>query len=470
MSFRSGTLSYARFRVFGDGPSAVDETLLDTLARHVVKHPKVGAPQELVAGWCGGRHVLDDEFPYDETGFGTALLAGMRVDVNRVPAELRRAYRAMAEQERAAGTETGFLGSAERKAAKEEAERRSAEELAAGRHRRSKLVPLVWSLPRGLLLAPASGERATSLLRDLLLRSLSMRLQPRSAGSIAWDLLSERGLAGDLDDALPSAFTAAPVERARRDGANDGAGRGAPPSRGRRGDSSGGERPDVPWVAAGPEPKDFLGNEFMLWLWWLTEVEEGLVETAAFGTVAITIDRMLEMDCAWGVTGRQSLRGDAPTRLPEAAKALQHGKWPRRCGLIVAAGGRTFTLSLQGDRFAVSGATLPEIDDARSVREIIEQRVERLFELDDLLVALFDAFLRTRIGSAWPTVRGAMSEWILRRAAGPTEAPPESTRAIREPRTPSSSVERRPIAAPVQVARTPAPPTRRPRASPPPER
>jgi hypothetical protein len=143
---------------------------------------------------------------------------------------------------------------------------------------------------------------------------------------------------------------------------------------------------------------------------------------------------MLEMDCAWGVTGRQSLRGDAPTRLPEAAKALQHGKWPRRCGLIVAAGGRTFTLSLQGDRFAVSGATLPEIDDARSVREIIEQRVERLFELDDLLVALFDAFLRTRIGSAWPTVRGAMSEWILRRAAGPTEAPPESTRAIRDPR------------------------------------
>lgn len=408
MSFRSGSVSYARFRVFGDGPSAVDESFLESLAKHVLKPTTVGSPPELAAGWCGGRHVLDNEFPYDATSFGTALLAGMRVDVNRVPAELRRAYRAMAEQERAAGTETGFLSTAEKRAAKEEAEKRSVEELAAGKHRRSKLLPLVWSLQRGLLLAPAGGERAATLLRDLLLKSHSMRLQQRSAGSIAWDILSERGLANDLDDALPTPFTDAPVQREARRSDED---EPAP----RRADASG--RPDVPWAAAGPEPKDFLGNEFLLWLWWMTEVEEGLVETAS-GTIAVAIDRVLDMDCAWGVTGRQLLRDATPTRLPEAAKALQHGKWPRRLGLVLAAGGKTFTLALQGDRFAVSGAKLPDIDEARSVREILEQRVERTFELDDLLLALYETFLRTRIGPKWATVKAQMSEWILRRVGG----------------------------------------------------
>ena len=26
--------------------------------------------------------------------------------------------------------------------------------------------------------------------------------------------------------------------------------------------------PDYPWVVKGSEPRDFLGNEFLLWLWW----------------------------------------------------------------------------------------------------------------------------------------------------------------------------------------------------------
>jgi len=398
MAFRSGTVSWSRFRVFGDAPAGVDESLLASLRQHVVKPPPIGQPPEFLAGWCGGQHVLDDALSHDSCGFGSSLLAGMRVDVHRMPPELRRAYVALAEAERAAGTETGFLSRAEKRAAREEAERRCAEELAQGRHVRRVLLPLLWDLPGGRVLAQSGSERSRTLLRDLFMNSLGMRMQARSAGSVAWDLLADRGLATDLDDAKPSVYTPPPAER-----------------------SLDGERrltsqPEVPWAMAGPEPKDFLGNEFLLWLWFSTEVEEGLVQTAT-GTVAVVIDRLLEFDCAWGVTGRTALRGSAPTRLPEAAKALQHGKWPRKCGLLVAGrDGRQWQLALQADRFAVSSATLPDVDEARSVREIHEQRIERVLELDGLLTDLFAAFLGIRIGDRWPSTRERMSEWISRRA------------------------------------------------------
>src|SRR5690606_31259586 len=184
--------------------------------------------------------------------FESSLLVGVRIDVNRVPTEVRRAYRALAESERAAGTETGFLSRGEKRLAREEADRRCGEELAAGLHRRSRLLPVMWNVESGRLLAPASGDRVVTALRELIEHSYGLRLQARSAGSLAWDLLADRGLANDLDDAMPSPFTAAPVSR--------GAARASHEGDEQRGDRwiPRGEGPEVPWATAGGEPKDFL--------------------------------------------------------------------------------------------------------------------------------------------------------------------------------------------------------------------
>lgn len=420
MSFRSGTVSWSRFRAFGEPPAGVDDALLKRLEKHIIEPPSVGTPPEFAAGWCAGRHVLDEDFSYDACGFGSVLLAGVRIDTNRVPAEIRRAYRAIAEGERAAGTETGFLSRAEVRAAREEAERRCAEELSEGRHRNSKLVPILWDLPSGRMLAPLNGERTQTLVRDLVMSTLELRLQPRTAGALAWDLLSDRGLTSELDDARPSILTPAPAERPGSSSA----------MAAESGERRPGAHPDVPWAAASPEPKDFLGNEFLLWLWWSTELSEGLVSTAR-GEIAVVIDRTLDLECAWGITGQTSIRGDAPTRRPEASKALQHGKWPRRCGLIISApsGGLAsdvrgsddlqWTLTFQADRFQVSSAALPEIDEARSAREIIEQRIARMLALDDVLVALYDAFLTIRFSRGWGAHREQLSSWIMTRDAPP---------------------------------------------------
>ena len=413
MPFRSGSISYSRFGVSGSLPDDANEGALALLGRHVVKQRAL-SDEGTLSGWCSGRHVFDADFSWEHCGFSGAILCAMRVDRAKVPPEIRRAYVAMAEDERRAaevdakaGGKSGDgpaapLSRAARREARADADRRCKEEIADGRYRRIGMVPVLFDLVHRSVLTPASGDAVFKELKALVEATYGCRLERRSAGGVAADILGARGMTSDLDDAVPEAFTAPPAEavaRAQEDGARVG------------------QRPEVPWALAGGDLNDFLGNAFLTWLWWQAEAREGIVETASV-QVAVMVDKLLELECPWGVGGKATLRGAMPTRSVEAAKALQSGKWPRRMGLLFAAHGQEFECTLQGDRFTVGGLKLqPPEEAANTPRLEIEDRLDRLGTFDAVLVALYDQFLRERFGREWPTRRQQISEWISARSA-----------------------------------------------------
>ncbi|MDZ4752967.1 MAG: hypothetical protein SGJ11_00540 [Phycisphaerae bacterium] len=410
MPLRSGSVGYSRFAVSGDVAASPDEALFGALREQLVRPPSIGEPKEVASGFCTGRHVFDAEFTYEHCGFGASLLAAMRIDVAKVPTEIKRAYRAMAQDARRGQDADGqqALSRGARREAKEEAEERGRRDLAEGKYRRITMAPFLWDLPSGLLLAAITSDVQFQELKSLLDIACGVRLERRGAGAVALDLLGASGRTAALDDALPDALVRRP-EGVDTDG-TDGEHPAATHFR-----AAG--RPEIPWAQASGEPNDFLGNLFLLWLWWQCDTQEGIVETGPRGTgptVAVVIERLLDMECAWGVTGTQSLRGDAPTKVAEAAKALQSGKWPRKVGLIVAAHGQEFRLALHGDRFAVSGLTLPKPEEENRLtpRQTLEQRVDHLLTLDRLLVLLYETFLSERFGPSWETRAGQLREWI----------------------------------------------------------
>jgi hypothetical protein len=410
MPFRNGAVSYSRFGVLGEFPDAAGEGTLALLGRHVVRNRAV-AEEGVSSGWCTGRHVFDTDFTWEHCGFSGAVLCAMRVDTAKVPPEIRRAYVSMAEDERRSrenGADVaGVLSRGARREAKAEAERRCKEEIAEGRYRRIAMTPVLLDLVNRTVLAPVSGDAALKELRGLVEGTYGCKLNRRSAGGVAADLMGARGMTSDLDDALPDAFTAPPAQAAAMEG-------GAAPGR-----ASG--RPEVPWALAGGEPRDFLGNVFLLWLWWMAEENEGVVETKDV-TVAVLVDKVVDLECPWGTGGRTSLRGVMPTRVPEAGKALQSGKWPRRLGLLLAAHGQEFECVLQGDRFAVSGLKLGDpSEEARTQRLEVEERLDRLATFDKVLVGLYDHFLRERFGKGWATRRQQIAAWIASRTPEPAE-------------------------------------------------
>ncbi len=410
MPFRHGAVSYSRFGVLGEFPDAAGDGTLAMLSRHVVRNRTV-AEEGVSSGWCTGRHVFDADFSWESCGFSGAILCAMRVDTAKVPSEIRRAYVAMAEDERRSrenGADVaGVLSRGARREAKAEAERRCKEEITEGKYRCIAMTPVLLDLVRRTVLAPVSSDAALKELRGLMEGTYGCKLNRRTSGGVAADLLGARGMTSDLDDALPDAFTAPPALAAPRAD-------GDAPSRAKG-------RPEVPWALAGGEPRDFLGNVFLLWLWWMAETNEGIVETKEV-SVAVLVDKVVDLECPWGTGGRTSLRGLMPTRAPEATKALQAGKWPRRLGLLLAVHGQEFECVLQGDRFAVSGLRLGDpSEEARTPRLELEERLDRLATFDAVLVGLYDHFLRERFGKGWNTRRQQIGEWIASRVPAPAE-------------------------------------------------
>ena len=85
--------------------------------------------------------------------------------------------------------------------------------------------------------------------------------------------------------------------------------------------------------------------------------------------------------------------------------------------LADSAEGSQFELSLQADRWIVSGAALPEVPDAQNPREITEARLESTRQLADTVDGLFHSFLKARTsgGGGWATTRGEIRKWITER-------------------------------------------------------
>jgi hypothetical protein len=386
MGFASGSISFRRFAVIGKSPKLPDQNLLDKLAEHVLQPGEVGVPEEVEYGWCGGRHVFDEQFSFEHNVFADAVHFALRIDTNKVPGEIKKAYQIMEEEAVAAGNPSGFISKAQKKDVKESIRAKLDDEMRSGKFRRSKLLPVMWDLHKGVVYCAASGA-GFEKLAELFQRTFGLDLQPLTAGSLALRILEARGKRRDYEDFRPTRFVTGP-----------------------EGESV---FPEYPWIAKGPEPKDFLGNEFLTWLWHEADARTAMVNAEGAGEVTVFFDKSLDLDCAYGQTGKDGLRGDGPSRSPEARDALRTGKVPRKAGLVLDLNRQQFVLTLNPEAMAFGTAKLPDVEDADTARTLFEERIQLLRDLCAAMDGLFDTFLKTRASSAWEGYVSGVRRWIL---------------------------------------------------------
>lgn len=414
MTFQSGRVSFVQFGVSGDAPGTVDDTCLSILKAGAFVEQDLGVPDALELGFTTGEHLFDVQFTFEKNGFGPAgswLLFAMRMDTHEPPSEVKQAYRKINEQAASDQSPTGFASKREKRDARESADRQLNEDLAAGKFRRSRTVPLLWDMAGQRLYCGSSSVKAIDAVSKLMRDHFAVELRYLSAGTMAGEAMRRLGRDRDYEDVRPSGYTDPPAEFSQAEEDQDAAY-----------GTDDRAMPRVPWVTRSVDLKDFLGNEFLIWLWWVSETAEGRVEIEADpklkidkAEVYVVIDQALDMECAWETLGKQTLRGNGPTRLAEAGDALKTGKWPRKMGLILSDGEWQWQLTLQGDRMAVSSAALPEVEDAQHPRELMDGRLERAMRLAQRLEALYVTFLKQRIGGSYNSKRQAIQTWITTR-------------------------------------------------------
>jgi hypothetical protein len=127
------------------------------------------------------------------------------------------------------------------------------------------------------------------------------------------------------------------------------------------------------------------------------------------------IARSLTLECPRGQTGHETISHEGPSRLPEAKRAIESGKLPRKLGLTLVRHDQQYELSLQAETLAVGAAKFPNPEDegldANGKRFA---RVGQLRHLIETLDLLYDAFGQQRFGKAWTDTLPRMQRWLTR--------------------------------------------------------
>ncbi|MBI2807950.1 MAG: hypothetical protein HYX68_23445 [Planctomycetes bacterium] len=380
MGFLSGRVTCMRYRVSGKAPRTFGLEHLDALASHAIGKQRVAASDGSEAGWIAGDHILDTNFELAKNVVNDALHIAMRVDEQKMPGDLLRAYYQVELKALTASNPSGFPSAKQKRQAREYARDRLDNEAKDGRYLRRKAIPILWDAPSNELLVGTTSGTAIDRLVTLMHQTFDRKLDLLGAGRQAFAHAEAGNLQRHVDDAKPTAFT------------------------------PGGEVSELAWTPD-ENNRDFLGNEFLLWLWHYLENEADTVKLADDSEVAVMISRSLQLECPRGQTGRESISSDGPSKLPEAHRALQAGKLPRKMGLTLVRQDSQHELTLQAESLAISGAKLPP-PEAEDERGRLEERVTQVRHLLETLDLLYAAYLNHRLGDAWGKEAARIKKWL----------------------------------------------------------
>lgn len=381
MPFLSGSLSFERFRVSNFEYESFDQEQLDLMAKYVAGKIETGSTENIHTGFLGGAHLFDQDFDLNKNVINEAVHFGIRIDSNQIPSAIKNAWMSM--ELAAAGKENpgGKPTKSQRKEAKEAVEQRCEVEAATGKYRKFQPFSLLWDVGYEMLYFGGSAGTASGHCADLLERVFAIELGHVSAGTVAqaWALEADRF--SEMDDVMPASFI------------DDQA------------------IANVAWANEHSKAPDFLGNEFLLWLWW--KLESGIDAIALpddQGEVTVMLAKTLSLECPVGENGKETISAEFPTALPESKQAIQHGKLPRKTGMTVIRDGQQFDFTLQAETFAISGAKIvidEEVEDFGP-----EDRIDAVRTLCDTVDGMFHTFCDLRTSDAWNEERLAIREWL----------------------------------------------------------
>lgn len=159
---------------------------------------------------------------------------------------------------------------------------------------------------------------------------------------------------------------------------------------------------------------EFLGEEFLTWLWFKCETDGGEFHLADDRVVGIAIDDLLQFAPLGDDDHEQTIRHGLPTQTAEARAGLRQGHRLAKARLLVATGAQQWSVVLDAARMGCSSAKLPDDDEeCESAEDRTTDRATNWIALHDIVAELFRAFLVVRLSPAW--LRGdaaAMAAWM----------------------------------------------------------
>jgi hypothetical protein len=367
MGFLKGAVTAVRLKLDGPKPTMFNDEHLDALRKYRIGREKIASADGIEVGWTAGDHVQDGDFNELKNIYPDHLYFEFCTQSDKLPADRLKTYYEIELKALCQGNPSGFPSGRQKKEAREFARERLEQEAKDGRYRKYKTVPVLWSLKEHAVYLGTNSLTVYHQFWALFTDTFTV-IYPLYEPFLNVRLM-------DVELPQPCSFW------------DD-------------------QEIDYPWSLALDDNTAFLGNEFLVWLWWVSKT------TDIIGDITFMFSDVLHLECHKGQRGREVIRDDSPIRLPEAVKALQTGKFPRKCGLTLSEGYAPFKFTLNPETMMISGMRLPPVDENVTGREVTEVRFRNIAEAFALVDAMFKEFMEIRTSAEWVTEVAKIRKWV----------------------------------------------------------
>lgn len=149
------------------------------------------------------------------------------------------------------------------------------------------------------------------------------------------------------------------------------------------------------------EKSRFLGREFLVWLWFESEKEEGVLALPGGESCALWLEEQLTLVVHNVLEKAESrLKASTPSLTPEAKEALRQGKLPTKAKIRVDRGEQSWSFLFDADTLSMSGVSIPALI-TEDGDERFYERMQLVEQLEDMLGGLYERFLKLRTSAAW---------------------------------------------------------------------
>lgn len=384
MGFLSGPVTFEAYRIRESETKQFGTEHIKTLKKYAIGQIETSSLDEPMVGFLAGDHLFDLDFDLEKNVIGPSLHCGVRIDTNQIPAAVRKAWNRMELAAIMAENPDGRATRIQRQEAKEAVAARCEEEAQSGKYRKMQQFPVLWDAQDDLFYFGGTSATASELCCGVCCQAFDFELERLTAGRRAAEWAAKGKHRKALDEATPSAFRA------------------------------GDPRSDIVWWNNESGNFDFLGNEFLLWLWWRWKTQSDTIALPDGSEVTGMFARTLSLQCPRDESGKETISAESPVHLPEATQAIRSGKLPRKAGLTLCRQGEQYDLTLQAETFTIGGAKISteEKDDADNGRGALEDRLESLRAMHETIDLLFQAFCERRIGKEWTGELEKIRRWL----------------------------------------------------------
>lgn len=246
MAFLNGRMTCNRFAVSGQHPTFFGPWAIAKLMESQIGTSRIATADGSQVGWIAGDNILDTRWDLAKNVVADCLSWAIRLDTCKPPADLLKAYYEFELAALASQNPSGLPSGRQKREARQVARDRLEQEAKDGRFTKRRMIPLLWDLRTGELLVGTASANVIDRLHVLFRQTFDRNLDMLSAGWRAHGWAEFGVNTSAVDDAAPSIFVA-------------------------------GQREEVAWTPDEAN-RDFLGNEFILWLWHHVENESDTIK------------------------------------------------------------------------------------------------------------------------------------------------------------------------------------------------